>query len=227
MQKVAFFDIDGTVFRSSLLVELVEALVLHGVFPAEARTTYQEARVLWQNREGSYDQYIEKVIQSFRTHIIGVSYGVLKDVGREVVSVQGKRVYQYTRDRIRELREDGYHLIAISQSPKSILDEFCDGLGFHKVYGRIYELSPQNQFTGVVADEEIIATKSKIIERVFETGEYTQSGSVGVGDTEGDIALLSLVEYPTAFNPNRILYEHARRAGWPIVVERKDMIYTL
>ncbi len=227
MQKVAFFDIDGTVFRSSLLIELVEALVVHGSFPEAARREYLNARTAWQNREGTYDEYIGKVVDSFRTHIVGVHYGVLKDVGRDVVSVQEKRVYRYTRDRIAELRRDGYQLIAISQSPKTILDEFCTRLGFHKVYGRIYEIDSNHLFTGEVVDEQFIANKSNIVERVFGESEYVREDSVGVGDTESDIPLLALVENPIAFNPNRALYEHARKVGWPIVVERKDMIYTL
>ena len=37
MKKVAFFDIDGTVFRSSLLIEVTNGLLNAGIFPAEAR----------------------------------------------------------------------------------------------------------------------------------------------------------------------------------------------
>lgn len=44
MRKVAFFDIDGTVFRSSLLIELVNALIAEGVFPKEALEYFCEAR---------------------------------------------------------------------------------------------------------------------------------------------------------------------------------------
>ena len=53
------------------------------------------------------------------------------------------------------------------------------------------------------------------------------SGSVGVGDSESDIPMLSTVERPIAFNPTRNLYEHAVEHAWPVVVERKNMIYKL
>jgi len=55
----------------------------------------------------------------------------------------------------------------------------------------------------------------------------TLKGSVGVGDTESDIAFLKMVEKPICFNPNQKLYQYAKRAGWKIVVERKDVIYHL
>jgi len=228
MKPVAFFDIDGTVFRSSLLIELVEQLVTEGVFPLEAQEAYQEAHQSWLSREGSYDAYIEALIASYVTHIKGVHYGVFADIGRRVVAVHSKRVYRYTRDLIAELKAEGYFLIAISQSPKTILDEFCKQYGFDKVYGRIYEIGPQDQFTGQVTDEHLIKNKANIAKRVFERHpDLTPAKSIAVGDTEVDISLLEMVEKPICFNPNKSLYTHAKRNNWPVVVERKDVIYAL
>lgn len=228
MKKVAFFDIDGTVFRSSLLIELVEQFIKEGVFPEETKGIYEESYKAWRNREGTYEAYINDLISAFVTNLKGVHYGVLADIGRQVVAVQSKRVYRYTRDLIAELKKDGYMLIAISQSPKTILDEFCEQYGFDKVYGRMYEIGPQDCFTGVVIDEHLIRNKATIVKRIFErNGELTQAGSIAVGDTEGDIPLLETVERAICFNPNQALYQHAKRVGWEVVVERKDVIYKL
>ncbi len=225
-KPVAFFDIDGTVFRSSLLIELVEALIEEGIFPPEARDRYHGAYIAWRDREASYEEYIEAVILAYLEHIKGVSYGVFADIGRRVVSIHQRRVYRYTRDLIKKLKSEGYYTVAISQSPKTILDEFCRQYGFDKVYGRIYEIGPQDRFTGTVADEHLIKNKANIVARVFEKNpELTKVGSLAVGDTEGDIPLLESVEKPICFNPNQALYTHAKRMGWPVVVERKDVIY--
>jgi len=51
--------------------------------------------------------------------------------------------------------------------------------------------------------------------------------SVGMGDTLSDVGFLDVVRIPIAFNPNRDLFEVARQRSWPIVVERKDVIYNL
>lgn len=228
MQKpVAFFDIDGTIFRSSLLIELVEKLVERGIFPPEARESYLAARQAWLDREGDYEEYIEAVVDSFRHHIKGVFYGDFADVGREVVSMQSKRVYRYTRDLLASLKKDGYYLVAISQSPKTVLDEFCKQYGFDKVYGRIYEIGPQDRFTGTVTDEHLISNKANIVSRVLSEGNLTEENSIGVGDTDGDIPLLEAVAQPICFNPNQGLFTHAKRRDWKVVVERKDVIYEL
>lgn len=226
-RPVAFFDIDGTVFRSSLLVELVERLIDAGVFPQEAREPYEEAYRAWRDRVGAYETYINAVVASFRMHIRGVHYGALADVGREVVSDSGRRVYRYTRDLIAELKADNYMLVAISQSPKTILDDFCASYGFDKVYGRMYEIGPQDRFTGEVIDEHLIANKANIINRVFQKEAVVPEDSIGVGDTEGDISLLEMVARPICFNPNLALYQHAKRMKWEVIVERKDVIYEI
>lgn len=228
MKPVAFFDIDGTIFRSSLLIELVEALVSEGVFPADTKEQYEDTYRAWKNREGSYEAYIDDVIRAFIANIKGVHYGTFADIARKVVAVQSKRVYRYTRDLIAELKAKGYVIIAISQSPKTVLDEFCEQYGFDKVYGRIYEIGPQDRFTGVVAEEHLIQNKANIVRRIFERHpEFTPAGSVAVGDTEGDIPLLESVERAICFNPNQALYREAERNGWEVIVERKDMIYRL
>jgi len=227
-QPVAFFDIDGTLFRSSLLIELVEALIADDVFPAEARDLYQKEYYSWLNRRDSYENYINAVIKSFLKHIKGVHYGTFADVGRRVASVHQERVYRYTRDLLKELKQEGYFLVAISQSPKTILDMFCGQYGFDKVYGRVYEIGPQDCFTGQVTDEHLIANKAPIVKRVFANNpNLDKELSLAVGDTEGDIPLLESVSEAICFNPNQALLSHARRVGWQVVVERKDVIYKL
>jgi len=227
-QPVAFFDVDGTLFRSSLLIELVEELVREGAFPVDAQTGYAGAFAAWQAREGSYEAYIAAVIDTFLAHIKGVHYGVFADIGRRVVAVKSKRVYTFTRDYVRQLKSEGYMLIAISQSPKTVLDEFCRQYGFDKVYGRIYEIGPSDCFTGEVTDEYLIENKANIVNRVFDRHpELAREGSIAVGDTDGDIPLLESVDRPICFNPNQVLLDHAKRQGWEVVVERKDVVYHL
>jgi len=227
-KRVAFFDIDGTVFRSSLLIELVEAMVEAGLFPPEAKLDYVVPKTAWQNREASYEAYIQAVIKTFIKHIKGVHYGDFVDLGKCLVGEQGKQVYRYTRDLITDLRAKDYCLVAISQSPKAILDEFCQSYGFNKVYGRIYEIGPQDCFTGQVIDEHLIENKANIVRRFFnQQPALSRVGSVAVGDTEGDIPLLESVERSICFNPNQALLKHARLMKWEVVVERKDVIYYL
>jgi HAD superfamily hydrolase (TIGR01490 family) len=226
-QKFAVFDVDGTIFRSSLLIEVVEMLIARGVFPAHAREAYEEAREQWLNRDGNYEKYIHGVVEAFMVHIKGVHYGDFMDIARETVELHRKRTYRYTRDLIKQLKRDGYFLVAISHSPKAILDLFCPGLGFDKIYGIFYEIGPEDRFTGAIADKDLILNKALVLKRVVEKEHLTFSRSIGVGDTESDISFLELVDRPICFNPNSTLYRTAKVRQWNVIVERKDVIYEL
>ena len=227
MRKVAIFDVDGTIFRSSLLIELVEALVEQGVFDKKVLTKYAKEQEQWLNRDGSYEDYIGAVVESFMEHIRGVHYADFNRTAGMVIAREQGKVYRYSRDLVRDLRRKHYYLLAISQSPKTVLEAFCKKLGFSKVYGRMYELGPQSRFTGAVIDEHLIANKANIVRRALEKEKLTLKGSIGVGDTDGDIPFLEMVERPICFNPNSTLYRYGKRMGWNIVVERKDVIYTI
>jgi len=227
MKKVAIFDIDGTIFRSSLIIELTDALVQEGIFSSKVRKFYVRAAENWLNRKGPYEEYIWAVIKAFRQNIKGVHYKEFSKIAKKVVAFHQNRIYRYSRDIIRNLKNKGYYLLAISNSPKKIVEEFCKKLGFNKVYGQIYETDSQKRFTGRVLYLELISDKAKILKRAIEKENLTLKGSVGVGDTESDIGFLKMVEKPICFNPNKKLYQHARHAGWKIVVERKDVIYHL
>ena len=65
-QRVAVFDIDGTIIRSSLFVELTEELVRRAVFPQSAKDEYEVQHKRWVEREGNYEDYIMAMVRSFK-----------------------------------------------------------------------------------------------------------------------------------------------------------------
>lgn len=230
--QVAIFDIDGTIFRSSLLIELMEALIQDGVFPQEARQSYSDAYNKWIAREGtpkngfSYYKYISKVVEAYRYYIKGVRRADVYKVAEKVLAFHKVRLYRYTRDLLKKLRRTHY-LLAISHSPYEIVAPFARSLRFDKTYAMVYEVDGKVRFTGKVLYESTIGSKAAIVRRALKKENLTLKNSIGVGDTESDISFLKLVERPIAFNPSMKLYKYAKKRGWEITVERKDVIYKL
>ena len=223
-EKVAVFDIDGTLFRSSLIIELLEELIDEGVMPWRARKIFEKEYVLWLDRRGSYEDYIMKVVEAYMRNIKGVRLDATMNVARHLMLFHKNRVYRFTRDLIKKLQKTHY-LLAISHSPYHVVEPFCREWGFRKVYAKFYETDKLGYFTGDIIEEDLIMDKGKILTRAMEKEHLTLTGSVGVGDSETDIPFLKMVSRPIAFNPNMGLYRAAKRRKWPIVVERKDVIY--
>ncbi len=226
-RPLAVFDIDGTVFRSSLLIELVERLIEREIFPKEARTAYAEEERRWLDRQGAYEAYIGKVVEVFGAQLKGAPYEEVANLAGEVIEEKRNRVYRYTRDRIKELKDRGFFILGISHSPRFIVDGFGYEHGFDKVYGTFYASGPSGNFTGEIEDRDLIFNKAAVLQRAIRKENLALGDSIAVGDTESDIPMLEMAATPIAFNPNRKLYEHAKRRGWNVVVERKDVIYEL
>ena len=148
LKKVAIFDIDGTIFRSSLLIEVTEELIREGVFPQSIKNVYAKPRQDWIDRSGSYEKYIMAVVEVFDSNLININPNDFSRISKKVVDLHKNRVYRYTRDLVKMLKKKGYFLLAISHSPRELVYQFCKNWGFDKVYGRVYEIDGQGKFTG-------------------------------------------------------------------------------
>lgn len=226
-RKVAIFDIDGTIFRSSLLIELLNVLIERGNIDESVRKEYKREHKHWLSRRGDYGAYIGAVVKTFDSHIKGVHYSDFAEAAKTVIERYQNHTYRYTRDLVLKLKKKKYFLLAITHSPKGVAEKFSKGLGFDKVYGRLLELGPNDSFTGKPLEEFALINKANIVKRAVEKERLTLNGSIGVGDTESDIPLLEMVETPICFNPNMKLYKHARRNKWKVIVERKDVVYEI
>jgi HAD superfamily hydrolase (TIGR01490 family) len=225
-QPLAVFDVDGTLFRRGLLPALTRRLVDEGVFSERVREELSEDYYAWVERRGSYDTYDRLVMDLFLRELEGVSVVELQRCARVEVEIHGRRVHIYTRDMALRLKRAGYQLIAISGSPQEILDLFLRPLGFDRAWGTVLAQDTRGRYTGEVLQDPF-GNKRRVLEEFVRDAGASLEGSVGMGDTLSDVGFLELVRTPIAFNPNRGLFEVSRQRGWPLVVERKDVIYNL
>lgn len=226
-RKLAVFDVDGTIFRSSLTRRLFSYLVAEGIFPKQARVEVEPYLRAWLNRKGSYDVYLEKLVKVFIKHIPGVRQSDVRRLSQKIVTQEKSQVYRFTRDLIQALRKKNYFLVAISGSPSEVVRWYNRFLRFDKTYGWVLAVDRNRRYTGKMKYTYSVRDKHFLIQHVIEKYRVTLKGSIGVGDTESDISMFEMVDRPIAFNPSSGLYRVAKRRGWEIVVERKDVIYRL
>ncbi len=221
---IAIFDIDGTVFRSALMTQLHLALVREGIFPKKTNEIIKPKLQAWLDRRGSYRVYIDTMVKVFKDNIIGKKQSDILRVSHKVIEEQKNRVYTYTTNLIKKIRKT-HLLVAISGSSIEIVREFNKYWKFDHVYGEILEVE-DGVYTGKIVVEPIL-DKKVLVEAFIDAHHLSLKGSIGVGDTESDISFLEIVAEPICFNPNSHLYVVAKKKGWKVVVERKDVIYEL
>lgn len=223
----AVFDIDGTLIRWQLYHAVADKLAKQGALNADDFAKVRAARMTWKNRAGeeSFDHYEQALVTLINGAITGISVVALEQAYKEVISEYRDQVYTYTRDLIEQLRRQDYLLFVVSGSQAEIVKLLAEHYGFDDFGGTIYEQNG-GHFTGKSTPLRS-NRKPEYLKQLVKKHGATWQGSIGVGDSESDIPMLSLVEQPIAFNPSKKLFQHAKIQGWKIVLERKNMVYKL
>jgi HAD superfamily phosphoserine phosphatase-like hydrolase len=226
-RKFAAFDVDGTLGRTSLFLQIVEKLFDSGHLPDEARKELQKKLIAYRQRQHrkAFKDYSGESVKILFDHITSIE---LKDYRRavdEVISESHSHLHVYTRELVHRLKSEGYFLIALSGSEMYTVTEFLKhAFDFDVIIGETYE-TKNGYFTGKA--NEVFHKKDLFLKELITEHNLTTTGSVAVGDSMGDLSMLKYVEQPIAFNPEDSLYEEARKNGWKIVIERKNVIYEL
>jgi HAD superfamily hydrolase (TIGR01490 family) len=234
LTRLAIFDIDGTIFRSSLIIEVFNALVRAKIFPHAASTRVERHFVRWLDRKGHYNDYLMTLVGEFYRNLKGKRESKVLPVIQSVVEWQKDRVYRFTRDLARGLRRQGYYLLAISNSPDIMIGPFARAAGLQASLGRTYDVH-RGRYTGRISVDGKPLAVDAWMDKVALLHSFLKKRGINadlrrsfaVGDSEGDTALLSVVGRPIAFNPSSELAHVARKRGWQIVVERKDVMYVI
>ena len=226
-QIAALFDIDGTIFRDSLAVEHFNHLVKYDVIPKEAKLLTSSVQHAWENREEDYETYLSSVMNVYAQQLKGLTIEDVSFVTNKVIETHGKKLYNYTKQRIAWHKDQGHKIIFISGSPDFIVSKMAESLGADLWFGTTY-LTSHGTYTGEVLPMWDAESKQRMIEQLVKQYDLDLSSSYAYGDTTGDLTMLKSVGHPVAINPNARLLQELTNAKWPctIVIERKDVIWS-
>lgn len=229
----AFFDIDGTLYRNSLLTEHFKKLIKYDLLPvSEYDSKVREAFKAWDNRMGDYDKYLDDLTRTYVEAIKGLSIKHNDFVADQVVDLKGNRVYTYTRDMIKWHKEQGHLVIFISGSPEFLVSRMAKKWGADDFCGTIYHTHPNGTLTGDVSPMWDSRSKMIALQKFCTKYDINLVESYAYGDTHGDLTMLELVGFPRAINPSHELLDTIKNhvelsTKTQIIVERKDVIYML
>ncbi|KXG76415.1 HAD family hydrolase [Thermotalea metallivorans] len=230
---VAFFDIDGTLYRDSLMVEHFKKLLKYEVIDAalwhrHAKHTYQD----WDKRQGNYDDYLLEIAQIYIESMKGLNRHQINFISDQVINLKGDRVYRYTRARIAWHQCHNHKIIFISGSPSFLVEKMAQKYGITDFKGTEYLIDENDNYTGEIIQMWDSESKRKAILEFVDKYQIDLSQSYSYGDTNGDFSMLKMVGHPIAINPTRELIQNIQldeelREKITLIIERKDVIYKL
>jgi HAD superfamily hydrolase (TIGR01490 family) len=222
----AVFDIDGTLIRWQLFHAIVHHLGKHNLLPDGAHERIRKARMDWKRRTtnegfGTYEQVL---VDEYITALKNVDAVMYSNIVDEVFAEYKDQTFTYTRDLLRDLKSQGYFLLAISGSQHEVIAKLADYHGFDVAIGATLE-QIDGKFSGEI--DTPIFDKAKVLRQLIAKYNLTTAGSVAVGDSMSDVPMLAMVETPIVFNPDKKLFAAASQRQWQIVIERKNMVFKL
>jgi len=227
-RKFAAFDIDGTIGRNSLFLQIVEELIENGHIPHSTKDELEQKFSAYKSRahKHAFKDYSSHSVEVLFNNIKTLRVSDYRAAADAVIAKSHSHVYVYTRDLAIKLKEQGYFLIALSGSEMYAVQQFMSKFfEFDVVIGEEYSQTSDGFFTGKAT--QVFHKKELFLKELIPKYSLTSKGSIAVGDSAGDTSMLEFVDNPIAFNPEDTLFEHAKKQGWKIVVERKNVIYEL
>ncbi|MBA3758226.1 HAD-IB family phosphatase [Candidatus Saccharibacteria bacterium] len=225
-KKFAVFDIDGTLIRWQLYHVMVDKLASKGVLGPDAKQNLREARMIWKRREHpeSFKAYERTIIQAYEDALQHLSTENFDQMIASIIEEYKDQTYIYTRDLLMKCKADGFFMLIISGSHHELIEQIGKYYGFDDYVGTHYG----RKDTGFSGEKHVGSQdKAAVLNKLVEKHKLTYEGSLGIGDSGSDISMLELVEQPIAFNPDKILFDKAEGNNWPVVIERKNMVYKL
>ncbi len=230
---VAFFDIDGTLFRNSLMIQHFKKLIKYEVIDPsiwynKVKNVYEE----WEKRYGDFEHYLETLAEVYIEELKGVNKSYIEFIASQVINVNGDMVYKYSRDKIKWHKEQGHKVFFISGSPDFLVSKMAEKYGATEYRGTAYLVDDDNNFTGEIVKMWNSENKQKTLDEFVGKYEVDLKNSYAYGDTPGDLSMLRMVGNPIAINPNKELLINIRKdknllQNTDIIIERKDVIYKL
>lgn len=233
MSKIAaFFDVDGTIFRNSLLIEHFKLLIKYDFLNVNAWTqTVKDKYRNWTNRRGDYEEYLLDLSDRYVEGLKEISQMDSEYVAKRVIELKGNMLYKYSKDILKWHKDNAHMIIIISGSPDFLVKELAKKLGIEDYKATKY-IVKNNKYTGDVIPMWDSKSKYNALKEFEKQYNLDLSKSYAYGDTTGDLTMLQNVGNPVAINPaNRLLTEISKDEKLSnktkIIIERKDVIYEL
>ena len=230
---VAFFDIDGTIFWNSLMIQHFRTLIKYEVIdPAIWYTKIKPVYTEWERRFGDFEEYLEIIAGAYLEELKGIDKAYMEFIASQVIELNGDMVYKYSRDQIEWHKKQGHKVFFISGSPDFLVSKMAEKYGVKEYRGTIYKVDHENKFTGEIIKMWDSDSKQLVLDELIEKHNVHLESSYAFGDTTGDLSMLKMVGNPVAINPNMPLFLAIREDEYlsknaTIMVERKNVIYKL
>ncbi len=217
--SLALFDLDETLINGDCSSLWSAYMVKQGWVADEQVFLQRDAQLMQQYAVGQMD------MQEYMTCTLAPLQGrheadVAAMVERYIQEVIAPRVYNDARECLEQHRARGDRTVVISASGVHLVAPIARYLGVNETLAIGVGIE-KGIFTGMT--QGVMTYRegkvTRLMELINQDISQLQHASF-YSDSHNDLPLLAQVGKPYAVNPDAILHQHARQAGWPVFAWR-------
>ena len=213
-KTVAFFDVDGTLLKSTI--------VHYYIWMRSAKAPLL-LRLIWLVGflpKIAYYLILDRVSRTrfnlvFYRNYRGMDAAETKALSTEMFETYLRpKIFPEVVSQIQEHKQQGMAIVLVTGSLDFIVQPIADYLAVDTVLAP--ELREQNgQFTGELTTVPFIGVqKAEVIQVFAEQHEISLKDSYAYGDSQSDLPMLECVGNPVVVNPGKVLRQKALASGW-------------
>ena len=217
--KLALFDLDETLISGDCSSLWSAYMVAQGWVADKQAFLQQDAALMQQYAVGKMD--MQEYMRCTLMPLTGRSeHDVAAMVGRYVEEIIAPRIYAQARECLATHRAQGDRTVIISASGEHLVRPIARFLGVEETLAIGVDIQ-HGRFTGATRGTMTYreGKVSRLLELINQDASLLQHASF-YSDSHNDLPLLTKVGQPHAVNPDAILLQHARQAGWPVYAWR-------
>lgn len=217
-RRVALFDIDKTIYDGYLIFPLAEYFFKESIVSRDVVDALLQDLHLYKARQVDYETSVENFnnhwAAGLRNHDPEL---ILRATKAFLGTHEGNRFFSFARPLLRLLKKT-HDIYFVTGEVQFVGEAVAERFSAHGFISSEMEVD-NGRFTGNV-NRSLARREGKreAIERLVKA--YPYEGSLGFGDSEGDIEMLNNVAHAFCINATEGLHEVAAAKGWHVVTPR-------
>jgi len=220
--KIAFFDVNGTLVNGFLTKLFAEHLTVNGKFDKKKWEEIALMRAAEKSGDVLHDRYVSRVIDLYAEGLKGQSVEEIQTLAHKFVEEGRVPLFKPSR-RVFNWVNSYYKTVAVTKTPEELMEAVRAVFAFDDLIASQLEVK-NGKYTGKIKRRLDSRTeKDKAMKAWLNESKANLEGSVAFGNLHHDFAFLELVKKPFLIgNPDPKTALIAKRRGWPVFNESTD-----
>ena len=207
-------DVDGTLHPKYIIHPVYDAFEADGLIEPGDSERLKEIYANYQSGQLEFSDFVNSTLKLGALMLADRPMNVAFKIAREVITDKDFVWFGFVKPMLEDAKRANTQTAIITAAPQFIAQAVKAALGIDKAYSTRYGGNARTGlFTGRIKQPMTPGRKADITRNLRLGFKRT----IGLGDSEGDVGMLSLVDLAVAVMPTPELDDYATELGWPIV----------